>query len=499
MLVEQYTIVNDVDAAFANSMNTGTPLVPGSVVYRVFVDMAPNYKLNMVFGGPGTTGGGSAPNRLDLTTTTSFWNFEANGVPDAPLASTLPLGAAFDSYFTIGTAGRSGGEAGCGVSTQMVGILKSEDPDGNTSLCSAFAAFPSGPVVADGQTAGTGTALTYNVSGAVDLGALTSSGGQLLVTNDAWAAMPNGTGVDPAGANRVLIAQLTTDGALSFHLNVQLQAPTGQLETYVWNTAAPGQTVHAALTYPRTQPVLLAPRLFLDGPYSGITGLMDDQLRIAGLVPASDPYPALGYTHVGTGSNGVLGTNVLARTGNNAIVDWVLVELRHATTPATILASRSALLQRDGDVVDTDGSSPVRFDVPGGEYHVAVRHRNHLGCMTGVPITLGGAVRGIDFTSPSAPTFGIQALKDAGTLMLLKAGDVTFNGRVQYTGPGNDRDPILVAIGSTTPNNVIAGYRREDVNMDGLVKYTGAGNDRDPILVTVGSTVPTSVVVVQVP
>jgi hypothetical protein len=39
----------------------------------------------------------------------------------------------------------------------------------------------------------------------------------------------------------------------------------------------------------------------------------------------------------------------------------------------------------------------------------------------------------------------------------------------------------------------------EDVNMDGVVKYTGANNDRDPILVNIGSTVPTQTRSAQLP
>ncbi|MBK6755574.1 MAG: hypothetical protein IPG69_18780 [Flavobacteriales bacterium] len=64
------------------------------------------------------------------------------------------------------------------------------------------------------------------------------------------------------------------------------------------------------------------------------------------------------------------------------IVDWVLVELRDADNPALIVASRSALIQRDGDVVDLDGSSAVVMTAEPGNYHVALRHRNHLGVMT---------------------------------------------------------------------------------------------------------------------
>ncbi|MBP7513925.1 MAG: hypothetical protein KA791_05230 [Flavobacteriales bacterium] len=51
---------------------------------------------------------------------------------------------------------------------------------------------------------------------------------------------------------------------------------------------------------------------------------------------------------------------------------------------------------------------------------------------------------------------------------------------------------ITVAIGSTTPNNQVAGYRVQDVNMNGIIIYTGTANDRDIILTNVGSTTPTN-------
>ena len=86
-----------------------------------------------------------------------------------------------------------------------------------------------------------------------------------------------------------------------------------------------------------------------------------------------------------------------------------------------------------------------------------------------------------------------------GNVRALWSGDVNFDGTVKYTGSANDRDPILIAIGSFTPNNTINGYRHEDVNLNGQVRYTGALNDRDPILVNVGSTVPTNVRVAQLP
>ena len=71
--------------------------------------------------------------------------------------------------------------------------------------------------------------------------------------------------------------------------------------------------------------------------------------------------------------------------------------------------------------------------------------------------------------------------------------------RVSYIGANNDRDPILVRVGGSTPTNVATGYYLEDVNMDGVVRYVGQNNDRDLILQTIGGSVPTSVIVGQTP
>jgi hypothetical protein len=252
---------------------------------------------------------------------------------------------------------------------------------------------------------------------------------------------------------------------------------------------------------PRQFNVLIAVRGLLEGPYNLGTALMDDGLRTAGVIPAVEPYTALGYTHVG-GGGATVAPGVLTAGGSNAIVDWVVVELRDATTPSTVLATRSALLQRDGNVVAMDGVSSVTFTQTSGTYFIALRHRNHLSVMTASAVALGSAPVAVDFSSGATATFGTQARKavGGGAAQVLWAGDVTFNGQIKYTGSGNDRDPILVTVGSTTPNNVVSNtYSTRDVNMNGQVKYTGTGNDRDPILVNVGSPTPNNVRTQQLP
>ena len=246
-------------------------------------------------------------------------------------------------------------------------------------------------------------------------------------------------------------------------------------------------------------PILLRTRVMLEGPYDSGTGLMSDTLMTTGLLPLNEePYTALGYTHVGGGGE----APTTGQIGVQPLVDWVVLELRSAADPAIVVATRCALLKSDGHVVDMDGIAPVHFDLAPGDYHVAVRHRNHLGAMTSAAFPLSSAITTVDLTSPTTGTYGTDARKSiqgAFPTMALWAGDVGFDKEIKYVGNGNDRDPILIEIGGSVPTNEVTGYSNSDVNMDGTIRYVGAKNDRDPILVNIGGSVPTNVRVGQLP
>lgn len=247
---------------------------------------------------------------------------------------------------------------------------------------------------------------------------------------------------------------------------------------------------------PRTS---LRLKVLLEGPFDPSTGLMRDSLRVHGMLPLTEPYTDLGYTHAGDGGGETTGASVLATTGPDAIVDWVVVELRDAMDPTNVVATHAALLQRDGDVVGTDGSSPVQFNVAVKDYHIAIRHRNHLGVMTAQALRVSVAERSYDLSSGSVALVGTEPVKVVGAVRMLWAGDATFDGTIKYAGIDNDRDPILQAIGGVIPTNTTSGYRAEDINLDGTVRYTGLGNDRDIILQNIGGVVPTNVRVGQLP
>lgn len=243
-------------------------------------------------------------------------------------------------------------------------------------------------------------------------------------------------------------------------------------------------------------PTAVNAKVLLDGAWRSGSALMVDSLRKQGHLPLQEPYTAMGFAV----SEAVATTApVLAITGPDAITDWVLLELRSAATPSQVLETRAALVQRDGDVVNVDGVSAVGFCQDSGYYHVAVRHRNHLGAMTAQAVLLGRTPVPLDFSDTATPTWGTDARKLADGRALLWSGNVERDVEVKYTGGFNDRDPILVAIGSSLPTNTITGYHPADVTLDGVVKYTGAGNDKDPILINIGGGSATNTVEEQLP
>ncbi|MBL0044573.1 MAG: PKD domain-containing protein [Flavobacteriales bacterium] len=240
-------------------------------------------------------------------------------------------------------------------------------------------------------------------------------------------------------------------------------------------------------------------KALLQGPYDSGTELMSDGLRAQSLIPLAEPYAALGYVFTDEGVSRATTALALATTGNNALVDWMILEIRDASDPTRIRYSRPVLVQRDGDLVDYDGTSAPRVGVPAGNYHVCVKHRNHLGVMTAAPFALNTGMAPLDLSLTATPTWGTAARAISGTKSLLWSGNGTNDVDLRYTGIGNDRDPILIMVGSTTPNNTVSGYHLVDTNLDGSVRYTGASNDRDPILLNVGNTTPNSVRTQQVP
>ncbi len=350
-----------------------------------------------------------------------------------------------------------------------------------------------------------GSVTTVNGGGFANLGSrpYTNNDWMILVTNN-FNVEFNVTHVG-CGQNQGGITATGTGGVAPY--------------SYSWNTGAVGASISAlaAGTYTvtvtdnsgctisesveilQTAQASVNLKAFIEGPYNATTGLMSDDLRVAGVLPLNEPFTGLGYTHAGPGGGETVSPSVFSITGNNAIVDWIFVELRDKNNVANIIATRAALLQRDGDIVDVDGLQPLTFNgIPCEDYYIAVRHRNHLGFMTAGTYSLSSTLT-LDLSSTAISLYGTNAQKTVSGKRVMWTGNANNNHQLKYIGADNDRDLILNTVGASTPTSVIAGYHNEDLNLDGYVKYMGVNNDRDLILLNIGGSTPGAVRIEQLP
>lgn len=221
--------------------------------------------------------------------------------------------------------------------------------------------------------------------------------------------------------------------------------------------------------------VRINPKLFLQGPIlnPANAGLMNDDLRANGYIPTTSPYS----------DNATCNASVFNVTGNDAIVDWVWLELRDKNDNTSIILSQSALLQRDGDVVATDGVSSINPNILADDYYVVVNHKNHLGVMTNTPVLIKATSTPsvVDFTDTSTTTFGTQAQVELSSgNMALWAGDVNGDGIVNFSGDINRvlTDIILFPANTSfsTSYDFVDGYFQSDVFLDGNVSFSNENN-----------------------
>lgn len=238
--------------------------------------------------------------------------------------------------------------------------------------------------------------------------------------------------------------------------------------------------------------IIVDPVVFLQGaalnPNTGEENLMRDDLRGVS-IPTRSPYPDMITCESTVFNDG--GTSGTGATNDN-IVDWVYVELRDAADNTAVIDARSALLQRDGNVVDVDGISNIEFMMPAGNYYVALRHRNHLSIITANTVALSSSVTTVDFTNASSQiTFGSNAQTTFGmpsNVVAMWTGNVNMDTIVQYSGTDPDAPAILSEVLNDPgnflnfPTYVVTGYNVHDLNLDNNTQYTGTTPDTPIIL-----------------
>ncbi|MEO6491001.1 MAG: hypothetical protein ABIO04_13750 [Ferruginibacter sp.] len=332
----------------------------------------------------------------------------------------------------------------------------------------------------------TGTAFTKEVVDASwDVSEAVANGSNLSMTAS-WAGTDELIGFNRAKAG---ISYYITTPAASVGwdmLNSQTGPATGSNPYTFTRTGITQLGAFAVGTRPVLSPLLVSPKIFLQGAYAG-AGLMTDNLRTLNQIPTTEPYSAIAtFTHSGSGGGETSTTAIVGSTApasNDAIVDWIFVQL-HDGVSGTVISTRAALLQRDGDIVETDGVSPLNMagNVPGVSYYVSVRHRNHLGIRTATAFTLtkttstpynftdniSKAYNNVAITNPAMATlaagiyglYGGNANSDAAT-------------RVSGTVSISDFQRILAALTAAGTPTISPTYSAADVNMDGTVRVTG--------------------------
>lgn len=273
-------------------------------------------------------------------------------------------------------------------------------------------------------------------------------------------------------------SSLDSGGASTTASNLQLMYSIG--ESNIQERSGSFQVSEGFIT--PSFKIKIDPIVFLQGALFNqhTTGLMNDDLRSNNYIPTTSPYA----------DNASVDASVFNVTGNNAIVDWVWVELRQENNVTKVVTSTSALLQRDGDIVALDGSSTLILNALQGNYHVVIKHRNHLSVLSANAITLSkNNTTTVNFTDSSITSFGTNAqVQLASTEMALWAGNVNGDNIVQYSGTNPDVPSILSEVLNDPgnflnfPTYIVHGYNVHDITMDGKTQYTGTEPDSPFIL-----------------
>ena len=275
-----------------------------------------------------------------------------------------------------------------------------------------------------------------------------------------------------------------------------------------------GQSMGAQSSVYIYQPEKFTPSItlttFLQGAFSsGLVRHKDVTATWAAVMNANaltQPYNVAPFSYTGTESvSPGFFTSTAATTD---IMDWVLVEIRNAVTPATLITRKACFIREDGRIVALDGVSDPSFStLATGNYHVVIRHRNHLAIRTATAIFWDASLcvpapasRNFStaqteaYQNPAITTNAAQKNLTASVFGMWggNANGMTTAGSpaVRASGPTPQNDYlylIFTTLGGDVSNILSIVYHPADVNLDGQVRGSGplVQNDYLFILTTI--------------
>jgi hypothetical protein len=222
IIVEKYYI-SDAHDTIGSNFSGKLPI--GSITYRIYVDMLPGYELHTVYG--------NKNHELNIKTSTFFFNNThvgnviGNIIPFRNLKQNTVM---LDSWLSVGAAGEG-----------FYGVMKLDDDSIETIIHDSTFLKNSNPLAGipltkrDGLRAGLNVPRPtfYKIDSIAKIFHTQNFGSIFSTNNGAWGCLGGAIGQDSLSTNRLLIAQLTTNGVLSFELNIQVGKPNGKPEKYV--------------------------------------------------------------------------------------------------------------------------------------------------------------------------------------------------------------------------------------------------------------------------
>lgn len=256
---------------------------------------------------------------------------------------------------------------------------------------------------------------------------------------------------------------------------------------YSPNTCSSEIITIADTLFPPQPPIIniyFSGRVFLQGAYDPLAEKMKNTLNVSGVLDNyanAQPY--------NTNTAGYMGSEKVAHgffTAHPNIVDWVLVEISSTAYPFFKL-QRAVFVKTDGTLVDIDGHNTniIFKEVAGGFYNITIKHRNHLGIKSRLPIDFTSGAATYDFTTSSGQSFQTQSYTSTiqvGGIWAMRGGNANSNANIKYNGPVNDQDQIQNGLFGSLALILNDVYSSSDVNMDGKVRASGPSNDQNFLL-----------------
>jgi hypothetical protein len=289
------------------------------------------------------------------------------------------------------------------------------DASGNYVSFSSHGPTSDGQMKPDVVAQGSGTTIISANTGNVITGSGTSFSSPVTagMVTCLWQAHPN-------RRNTEILQAIRQSGSLAVNPNNEMGYG---IPNYM--------TAHNLLLQPLNYNFSLEIRVMLEGAFNG-DGMNNDMNT---MLPLTQPYNVYPFNYNGTETVGTVPGN---------IVDWVLVELRDATSPAlatdaTTVARKAGFLKSDGSVVDLDGVTNLQFNVSvSDKLFLVIRHRNHLGILSFYPIINNNGTASYDFTTGSVKAYGsLSGYKELSTgVWGMVSGDGNADGII------NDSDKL---------------------------------------------------------